>query len=93
MRDDAPQGAAAMERTIRRNLARHVRQARAVQTLTIEAAAERSGLEPRQWQRVEAGEVNATIRTIARLCIALGTEASDLLEAAPIVGGRSSRPR
>jgi transcriptional regulator with XRE-family HTH domain len=89
-REDPPEGAA-MERVIRRNLARNVRQARAAQTLTMEAAAERGGLEPRQWQRVEAGEVNATIRTIPRLCIALGTEASALLRAAPIVVGGASR--
>jgi transcriptional regulator with XRE-family HTH domain len=40
--------------------------------LTVEIAAERADLDRRQWQRIEAGEANATLRTLAGLSRALG---------------------
>jgi len=42
-------------------------------------AAERAEIPLRQWQRVEAGEVNATLKTIARAAHALRVDARDLL--------------
>ncbi len=32
----------------------------------------------RHWQKVEAGEVGVTLRTVAKLAVALDVEASDL---------------
>lgn len=59
------------EREIRRLLAGNVHRYRGTLGLTIEAAAERGDLTERQWQKVEAGEANATLRTLARLCRAM----------------------
>lgn len=48
--------------------------------LTIEAAAERAGLDVRHWQKVEAAETSATLRTLARLAAGLGVDVAALLE-------------
>ncbi len=37
----------------------------------------------RHWQKVEAGELNVTLRTLARLGCALETEAADLISEKP----------
>jgi transcriptional regulator with XRE-family HTH domain len=66
------------EREVRRQLAANVRRFRTAQTLTTEAAAERGDLDRREWQRVEAGEANATLRTITRLARALGVRVAAL---------------
>lgn len=60
------------ERELRRLLAANVHRYRGTLGLTVEAAAERADLDRRHWQKVEAGEVNATLRTLARLSRALG---------------------
>jgi plasmid maintenance system antidote protein VapI len=49
------------------------------QALTVEAASELAGMHWRHWQKLEAGEVNATLRTLARLGDALGTSPEELL--------------
>lgn len=49
--------------------------------LTLEQAAERAGMYWRHWQKVEAGEVNATLRTLERLAAALGVDAGALIAA------------
>jgi transcriptional regulator with XRE-family HTH domain len=66
------------EREVRRLLAANVLRFRAALGLTVETAAERGDLDRRQWQRVEAGEANATIRTLARLARALGVRVQSL---------------
>lgn len=33
----------------------------------------------RHWQKIEAGEVNATLHTLSRLCDALSVDVRDLL--------------
>jgi transcriptional regulator with XRE-family HTH domain len=60
------------ERELRRLLAANVQRYRGTLGLTVEAASERADLDRRHWQRVEAGEVSATLRTLARLARALG---------------------
>jgi transcriptional regulator with XRE-family HTH domain len=50
-----------------RKLAANVVRYRGALGLTVEAAAERANLDRRHWQKVEAGETNATLRTLARL--------------------------
>jgi transcriptional regulator with XRE-family HTH domain len=60
------------ERELRRLLAANVLRCRGTLGLTIEAAAERGDLAPRQWCRIESGESNATLSTLARLARALG---------------------
>jgi transcriptional regulator with XRE-family HTH domain len=46
--------------------------------LTQEGVAERLGIVVRQYQKIEAGEVNVTLRTLARLSSALGLEIREL---------------
>lgn len=55
------------ERELRRRLAANVLHYRGTLALTIEAAAERGDLDRRYWQKIEAGEANVTLRTLARL--------------------------
>ena len=60
------------ERELRRLLAINVHRYRDTLGLSVEAAAERSDLDRRYWTKIEAGEANATLRTLARLSRALG---------------------
>ena len=59
------------ERELRRLLGANVARFRKALGYSLEDAAGRGPLDPRHWQRVEAGEVSATLRTIARLSRAL----------------------
>jgi transcriptional regulator with XRE-family HTH domain len=62
-----------------RRLKRNVRDFRRAMNLTIKAAAERGGIHARYWQKVEAGEVNATIAKITQIANALGVDPRHLL--------------
>jgi transcriptional regulator with XRE-family HTH domain len=70
----------AAEKRLRRQLAASVRRIRQEKKLTLEDVAHRAQMHWRHWQKVEAGEVNATLRTLARLSTALGVEPANLLE-------------
>ena len=70
---------AASERRLRRVLAANVRRARLAAKLSVQEAASRAELHWRHWQKVEAGEVNVTLRTLGRLSDTLGVESSKLL--------------
>lgn len=69
-----PQGQMNMLKTIGRN----VRYYRLLNDLTQERLAHLSGINVRHLQKIEAGEVNLTIRTIHRLCEALGIQPGSL---------------
>jgi transcriptional regulator with XRE-family HTH domain len=56
--------------TLRRLLAANLRAWREDRGLTQEAAAELAGLNWRHWQKLEAGTVNVTLRTLERICTA-----------------------
>jgi transcriptional regulator with XRE-family HTH domain len=71
-----------VERLLRQRLAANTRRLRAVRELTVMDAAERAGMHWRHWQKVEAGDLNATIQTLARVARVLGVEAADLFRAA-----------
>lgn len=68
-----------LERRIRKRIAVNVRRHRERADLTLEEAAHRAEMHWRHWQKVEAGEVNTTLRTLARLADALGLDPADLL--------------
>lgn len=68
---------------LRRRLAVNVRRLRTEARLTIKQCATRSELHWRHWQKIEAGENNATLFTIVRVAEALETTPADLLRAAP----------
>ncbi len=64
---------------IQRRLGRAVRSARLANSLTQEEIARRSGFGWRHIQKIEAGEVNATLRTICKLAAAVGVDPGALL--------------
>ena len=64
---------------VQRRLGRAVRQARTAKGLTQEELARRSGFGWRHIQKIEAGEVNVTVRTICRLSAAIGVDPGVLL--------------
>jgi ribosome-binding protein aMBF1 (putative translation factor) len=72
-------GWALEERRLRRRLARNVAARRRELGLSIEAAAHAAAMDERHWRKVEAGEHGSTLRTLAKISIALGVEARALL--------------
>jgi transcriptional regulator with XRE-family HTH domain len=64
---------------VQRRLARNVRALRLAKNLTVKEAADRVRLHWRHWQKLEAGEVNPTLRTFAQIIVALEVDPRDLL--------------
>lgn len=56
-----------------REVGRRIRAAREAVELTQEEAAGQAGIDYKRYQRLEAGSVNATVRTLARVASALST--------------------
>lgn len=54
-----------------------MRRLREAASLTLEAASERAEMNWRHWQKVEAGEVNTTLRTLNRIAMALDVDPVD----------------
>jgi transcriptional regulator with XRE-family HTH domain len=69
----------ASERRVRRKLAANARRLREGAGLTLEEAAHRAGLHWRHWQKIESGEVNLTLASLARVADALRVEPALLL--------------
>jgi hypothetical protein len=67
------------EEIVRRRLAVNVRSARNAASLTLKVASARVEMHWRHWQKIEAGEVNVTLQTLARLGEVLGIDPSNLL--------------
>lgn len=67
------------ENDLRERLAANVRAFRAKAGMSAREAAERAEIPLRQWQRVEAGDVNATLKTLARIAYALRVDVPTLL--------------
>ncbi len=55
-------------------LGRRIRAARRAADLTQEDAAAAAGIDAKRWQRLEAGQVNPTVRTLVRVAEAVGTD-------------------
>lgn len=68
-----------VEEELRRRVAANVRRLRRSAGLTFLQAGRKARLSWRHWQKVEAREVNLTLRTLGRLCVALGVDAVALL--------------
>jgi transcriptional regulator with XRE-family HTH domain len=49
-------------------------------TLTQEDVADRLGIVVRQYQKIEAGQVNVTLRTLCRIAMVLDVSVDKLLE-------------
>jgi len=67
------------EQELRDRVAQNVRGMRTAAGLTVEVAAERAGLDARHWQKIEAAETSATLRTLARLADAFAVDPAVLL--------------
>jgi len=72
-------GVASYDRT-RRALAQRIRERRAVLGLTQEDLAERGDFDVRHVQKLEAGELNVSLRTLCRLASALKFSLGELFE-------------
>ena len=59
-------------------LAGNLRRIRKERGITQEKAAEATGLNWRHWQKLEAGEVNVTLSTLAKICDGLGVVLEEL---------------
>ena len=66
------------ETILRRRLASNVRARRTAADLTIKQAASGAKLHWRHWQKIEAGQNNATLFTLARVADVLEVDPSDL---------------
>lgn len=66
-----------------RKLGLRVRELRQERELTLQGAADRTGLDLKHFQKVEAGQINLTLVTLLRIADGLGVELSDLFVAGP----------
>lgn len=57
---------------VQREIGERIRRARLAAQLTQEQAAHEAGIDAKRFQRLELGQVNATINTLARVARALG---------------------
>ena len=67
------------ETILRRRLGANVRSKRTSSSLTVKKAAARAEMNPRLWQKIEAGQSNATLFTLVRIGEALDVEPGHLL--------------
>lgn len=74
-------------------LASGVRTLRAGQGLTMEAAAEAAELDMRHYQKLESGEINATLITLSRLSDGFDVDALELFSDTPLERRPLGRPR
>lgn len=75
------------------DLAKNIRRRRKELGLTQEDAAHAMGMATRHFQKVEAGELNITLRTLCRIARALGSEVSELLAPQGETGRRSAKQK
>lgn len=71
------------EEDARQRLRINVRRAREAASLPVRQVAARAHIDRRHWQKIEAGEVNVTLHTLARVSIALGMDVVELLGEPP----------
>jgi transcriptional regulator with XRE-family HTH domain len=66
------------ERRTRERVAANLRRLREAADLTLEEAGDRANIHWRHWQKIEAGEVNLTLRSLTRLAGGLGVDVDQL---------------
>ena len=71
------------EDVLKNRLSLNVRSLRHASAQTLKQASGQAVMHWRHWQKIEAGEVNVTLQTLARLGAALETEPADLLREPP----------
>lgn len=78
MRNEPADTLDAIDAALQLQVGSSIRRLRETRGLTQEHLAHSAGLATRHLQKIEAGQVNVTLRTIGRLCLALEIEASAL---------------
>jgi transcriptional regulator with XRE-family HTH domain len=73
------------EEDVRQRLRTNLRALRMTRSLAVKEAAARAKMNVRHWQKIESGEVNVTLQTLARLGAALEIDPADLIADPPIV--------
>lgn len=63
-------------------LTANLKAARIARGLSQEAAADAAGMDQSQWWRIESGQVDPSVKTLARIAAAVGVSVSDLLHGA-----------
>jgi transcriptional regulator with XRE-family HTH domain len=71
------------ETMLRRRLGANVRARRTTALLTVKKAAMRAEMHWRHWQKIEAGQTNATLFTLLRLADTLDVDPGELLREPP----------
>jgi transcriptional regulator with XRE-family HTH domain len=71
------------ETDLRRRLAINVRALRAKAGYTVKRASARAEMHWRHWQKIEAGDTNATIATVVKMADALDVDPKELLREPP----------
>jgi transcriptional regulator with XRE-family HTH domain len=71
------------EEALRQRLSTNVRAHRRAASLTLREAAARAHMSVRHWQKIEAGMINISLYTLARLSVALRLQPEDLLREHP----------
>lgn len=59
---------------VQAEIGQRIRMARSALGISQEAAAAEAGIEPKRYQRLELGSVNATLNTLVRVAAALKTD-------------------
>jgi transcriptional regulator with XRE-family HTH domain len=75
------------------SFAANVQRLRRKKGLTQEQLADAAGFSPRYIRRLESGEVDATLRTLARVASALGATHAAMLKVARLPEPKPGRPR
>lgn len=60
-------------------LTANLKAARLARGLSQEAAADAAGMDQSQWWKIETGQVDPSVKTLARVASAVGLSVSDLL--------------
>jgi transcriptional regulator with XRE-family HTH domain len=60
-------------------LTANLKAARLARGLSQEAAADAAGMDQSQWWKIETGQVDPSVKTLARVASAVGLTVSDLL--------------
>jgi transcriptional regulator with XRE-family HTH domain len=63
-------------------LTANLKAARIARGLSQEAAADAAGMDQSQWWKIESGQVDPSVKTLARVAAAVGVSVSDLLHGA-----------
>ena len=74
---------AVSEHDLRDRLSREVRRLRNKAGLSVKKAAAKARMHPRHWQKIEAGQTNATLATLVKIGAALEVDPAVLLGEPP----------